>query len=240
MASVSGLRISVPGAVFSRNVGQVAYPILAGLQALFYFGGSEALTVANRAPAKPDGVMSGVPYAYFDGYVQFHGYLSHLQTATLDTTNDLTLIVVVRSVANVAPMISNYDTTGGSTEVGLGGLGLVNATISSDVGPSSVVAEIATAGRFAFIACTVSGTAMSLTVSGADGVLRTTNRVGAFQRVLNVGVPFRVGSGYRADVPASVQDISVAAIHSTALSADQLSQAYQYLKMRLAKQGIAL
>lgn len=239
MASVSGLRISVPGALFSRNVGQVAYPVTAGLQALFYLGESEALTVANRAPARPNASMSRAPQAYFDGYVRFKGLLSYLQTDTLDTANDLTLISVVRSLVEPGPIISNYDTTGGSTELAFGATGRLNGVVSNNVGQGNVTADIGTAGRWAFAAVVVSGVSLSLTVSDAQGVLTT--KAGAnFDRTQNIGVPFRVGAGYGADQPFFSQDISVAAIHSAALTADQLDQVYKYLKTRLAKQGIAV
>ena len=238
--SGSGLRISVPGASFTRNVGQVAYPVMAGLQALFYLGNSEALTTANRAPARPNGAMSRAPQAYFDGYVRFGGLLSYLQAQALDTVNDLTLISVVRSVAGPAPIISNYDTTAGSTELVLGGSGMIGGIFSDATRPGNVYTSVATAGRFVFAATVVSGSSISVTVSDLDGARYTTVSDEPFERVQNIGVPFRIGARYGDDVPGVVQDIAVAAIHSSALTVGQLDVVYRYLKSRLAKQGVAI
>lgn len=240
--ATAGLRITIPGAKFSRNVGQVAYPITDHLEGLFYLGGDAASSARNHAPGKTDGVVIGMPSAYQPGYIHFVGNLCYLQTPVFDTTNDITIISVVRSLENPGRVISNNGGYAGAAEIILYPTGyLAFVSLSQGAANQDILsAPQNVATKFTMVAAVIRGSSKSITISQEGALVTSENTPGA--RVLTGVRSFAIGGAVPGvpDVPGMIQDVGATAIHSKALSALEIQNVYSYLRQRYARLGISI
>lgn len=174
-----------------------------------------------------------------DALGQGHGYL---QTPVFDTTNDITIISVVRSLEMPGRVISNNGGYAGAAEIILYSTRhLAFVSLSEGAGNQDIMsAPQNVATKFTMVAAVIRGSSKSITISQEGALVTSEGTPGA--RILSGVRTFVIGGAVPGvpDVPGMVQDIGATAIHSKALTALEIQNVYSYLKQRYARLGIAI
>lgn len=231
-----GLRLTVPGVVFSRYVDIVDYPIRTDLTSLFYLGTDSVSSKVNHGSGA--NAVGGANLAFNTGYAAFTGGHTDanncLVTTDLDNaSSDLTLIALVQRVDS-----GNRCILGAYNGVS-NGASLENAAAYTGTG-SLIGASYAKArpdNKFFFQAATWDGTTV-IPYTGIDGELvagtpATAVRVGSSNAM-------RIGGGYASGAWNGVVNISAVAKHTRALTTEELSEVYAYFKSRAVKLGLSV
>lgn len=248
------LAIVIPGVTFSKFIGQVelpqfgpdGYPVTDGLEA-YYLLKTDGPTAANNfVTGKPDASVIGAPA--FSAQSAVTNRAACLETGRQQQTTACTFIVIAKPflTGDGQFIIGNYAGEAvGSVGLAIGmnaGL-LLGVAEKSGGGGSSTSLSLSGAdtSKWNFMACVFNGATMKL-YRGVDGVLTAGNLItdntivqsNANARNLRIGGSYAAGStgfDHAADVAAGV-------IHSAALSATQIGQAYSFFKTKYDGLGL--
>jgi hypothetical protein len=245
MANNDGLRFTIPNGQFRRTLGIVSYPILTNLQGNFYLGGTLDASARNQGPIGPDAEEVGLvdvsnPYA-----MRVQGLAEQaLVTGITDTTNDMTIVGVVRNDQMPTVIMGNLsgnDPRDGSFSVSLDNSGRHEFRVTNASASVGVIAPDTLPMRYVFLAGVVSGTTVSA-FSGVDGVVKKASAPAPFTRLRNSAVPINIGQGAY-NLSGNVdRDFYIAqmSFHSSALPDANIASIYRFLRSFYARVGIAI
>lgn len=232
-----GMRLTVPGTIFSRYVDIVKYPITSQLTSLFLLGTDAASSKSNHGSGA-DATSGGGSITYASGYARFGGLNtnidSYLQTTDLDNaSDDMTLIALVqREDSGNRIIYGSYNgiTDGASLEAAA-------AYVANGALIGGAYAKARPDDKFYFQAMTISGSTV-IPYTGIGGELVAGTPVSATRTKSANGA--RIGGGYANGSWAGALKISAVAKHTRALTTAELAEVYAYLKSRAVKLGLSV
>lgn len=262
-----GLRIVIKGADFSKTAVGYASPVQDGLEYLNFFGGASPLS-RNLAIGKPPVTVVGAPVVG-DNSATFTQLVNYLQTGVADT-HSKTIMMVARSPnpKGNGVGVSNYNSqrlNGGGAQITAATSLLFRSSADPDAGETGE-SFISSSWDGSTQASVGSGSAQILNrplggittlvgrTNGGGGVLAgaksrridnktfglTVTLAEAANRMMDLGQPYRVGSGYTSIDPAVPQEILFAAIWSRELTDVEVDAMFAAIKPYYAKRGITI
>lgn len=218
------------------------YPVRSGLTDLIYPRVDAATAALNHATGGGAVTVEGAP-VYSALYATFPA-TARLKLATVDDTNDVTLVGVFRAPTNVtavAPgpgwVLSNYGAPNSHT-LGLYASAdeLIGFSANSSAG-HNVRTTKARTDRFVFAALRQSGGVKSLSY-GRDGDILSVQA--AVVRTHGSAIHFSVGADPVAGNIDGVCDIALAAVHKLALTDADIEDLYDVIRFDFDRAGLEI
>lgn len=234
-----GLKITVPGANFSKYVDIIQYPVAQDLSSLFFLGGDAVASGNNLAPGFPDAPAVGANITYQPGYALFTGApltaANFIRTSEFDNDSAaFTRVAVYQNMSNIQRAVFGLF-AGASTGSGILSNQSFIATGSAVLGPTLYGTAIAPS--FRFVAQTYSGTTLTTyTARGGELLAQTTTGT----RAANVGTADRIGGEASSNTFSGDLRVASVAKHRSALTANQIALIYAFYRLEMARKGLEL